>query len=414
MQEIIVEKPYNFQPPVRRSFYPWLFQRLKLIDRYLHRYEGVHSHELRGIDHLKESLRRKAGIILAPNHCRYADPIAMGWVVRPLGVYIYAMASWHLFNEHPLKSLAIRMAGGFSVNREGIDRQALDTAISAIVDGSRPLVIFPEGTVFRNNDIVQPLLDGVAFVARAAARRRAKLGKPHTVIHPIAIKYLFKGDVIQSITPVVEEIENRMAWYQPICRQYPIIDRVKRLCEAFLATKEIEHLGQAHSGDLSTRRTRLVEHLIGETELRMTGKSSREEAIIPRIKALRLRLVPELLEYSIGSMHVSVPREQEIRCELNRLYVAQQIASYPCGYLDAPVTNTRLLETVEQLEEDIWDRARIHRPLHAVIEIGEAIDVDESRPEKGATDPILISLESQLRKMIEALAQEAEVIDSIS
>lgn len=407
MQEIIVEKPYQFQPPFRRNVYPWLLQRLRLVDRFLHRFEGVESYELRGIDHLKESLRQGAGIILAPNHCRYADPIAMGWLVRPLGIYIYAMASWHLFNQHPLQSLAIRLAGGFSVNREGIDRQALDMAVNSIVDGHRPLVIFPEGTVFRNNDRLQPLLDGVAFLARTAAKKRAKLGKPHTVIHPIAIKYLFKGDVVKTVTPVVEEIERRLAWFQPICRQFNMVDRVKRLSEAFLATKELEHMGQAGSGELAERRARLVEFLIGETERRWIGQVSSGEPIIPRIKALRLRIVPELLSAA------DIGQQQVMRCELNRLYVAQQIASYPSDYLESPVTNTRLLETVEQLEEDIWDRARVHRPLHAVIEVGQPIEVTDAKPAKGETDPILVQLEQKLRTMLGGLAQEAAVIDSI-
>lgn len=408
MQEIIVEKPYQFQPPFHRNVYPWLFQRLKLTDRFLHRFEGIESYELRGIDHLKESLRLRAGVILAPNHCRYSDPLVMGWVVRPLGVYAYAMASWHLFNQSWWQGTAIRMAGGFSINREGIDRQALDTAIDAIVDGQRPLIIFPEGSVFRSNDILQPLLDGVAFLARAAARRRSKIGKPPTFVHPIAIKYLFKGNVVTSITPIVEEIEHRLSWFKPICQQFNMVDRVKRLREAFLATKELEHTGQVGIGTLEERRSRLVEHLIGQAEIHQFGKPSCDESIIARIKNLRQRLVPELLSGS------DVDRKRLIRCELNRMYVAQQIMSYPDSYLDQPVTNTRLLETVEQLEEDIWDKARVHRPLHAIIEIGEPIEVTDSRPTKGESDPLLRELDLSLRTKLSRLAQEAEVIDSIS
>jgi 1-acyl-sn-glycerol-3-phosphate acyltransferase len=405
MQDIIVEKPYQFQAPFRRNWAPWLFQKLRLVDRFLKKNEGIESYEIRGLDYLRESLRQQCGILLAPNHCRYADPLVMGWVVRPLGIYLYAMASWHLFNEHPVQSLAIRLCGGFSINREGIDRQALDTAIGAIAEGQRPLVIFPEGTVFRSNDLLHPLLDGVAFVARSAARRRAKLNKPPTVIHPIAIKYLYKGDIIRSITPVVAEIENRLAWFQPICRQYSMVDRVKRLTEAFLATKELEHLGQVGSGDLRQRRSQLIENLLIQSEHRWLGKSSEEQSIIPRIKALRLRIVPELLQA------VSGEREQVIRCDLNRLYVAQQIASYPDSYLEPPVTNTRLLETVEQLEEDIWDKARVHRPLHAIIEVCAPIIVSDARPAKGESDPILVDLENSLRSKLAELAYEAAPID---
>ncbi|MBX3423032.1 MAG: 1-acyl-sn-glycerol-3-phosphate acyltransferase [Pirellulaceae bacterium] len=406
MQEIIIEKPYQFVPPHRGNLIPFLLQRFRIVDFYLQRYEGICSYEVRGIDHLKESLRQQSGILLTPNHCRYADPLAMAWVLRPLGVYPFAMASWHLFNQKWWQSLAIRLCGGFSVNREGIDRQALDMAINTIVDGQRPLVLFPEGTVFRSNDRLQPLLDGVTFIARTAAKRRAKLSKPPTLIHPIAIKYLFRGDVIESITPVVEEIESRFGWYLPGCRQSSMVQRVRKLSDAFLATKELEHLGQVYPGDVAQRRQHLIEHLLGSVERRWLRREVLEQEIIPRIKTLRLIMVPELLEAR------SDLRKQTIRDDLNRIYVAQQIASYPADYLDAPVTNTRLLETVEQLEEDLWDKARIHRPLHAILQIGQAIEVPPSREPKEAGDPLLQQLDLQLRSLLGQLADESQTLDT--
>jgi 1-acyl-sn-glycerol-3-phosphate acyltransferase len=405
MHEIIVEKPYRFMEPHRGDWIPFVFDKLRLVDRFLHRYQGITSYEVRGIEHLKESLRQGNGIILTPNHCRYSDPMVLGWLIRPLGVYPYTMASWHLF-QRPLQAWSIRLCGGFSVNREGIDRQALDTAVGAIVEGKRPLIVFPEGTVFRNNDLLQPLLDGVFFIARSAARRRAKQGKPPAVIHPIALKYLFRGDVVRTVTPVVETLESRFTWYRPIQQRAPMLQRVSRLSHAFLASKELEHLGEVGSGSILQRRSDLIEHLLTSVENRWLAKNG-SERILPRIKALRMKMLPELLA---EGKNESI--KQEIRCDLNRIYVAQQIASYPEGYLDPPIRDTRLLETVEQLEEDILDRARIHRPLHVVIEVGPAIEVSEERPQKNGTDPLLIEVDSQLRKMLAALSQEASVLSS--
>lgn len=187
-----------------------------------------------------------------------------------------------------------------------------------------------------------------------------------------------------------------------------MLDRVKRLTEAFLATKEMEHVGRVGSGDLRQRRSELIEHLLQETEHRWLGKPSEEQSIIPRIKAMRVKIVPELLQAMTSD------REQVIRCDLNRLYVAQQIASYPDHYLDSPVTNTRLLETVEQLEEDIWDKARVHRPLHAIIEVCPAITVSDAKPTKGECDPILTELERSLQSKLTELAYEAAPIGSDS
>jgi hypothetical protein len=35
--------------------------------------------------------------------------------------------------------------GAFSIKREGVDRQAIDTAIDVLVRADRPLVMFPRG-----------------------------------------------------------------------------------------------------------------------------------------------------------------------------------------------------------------------------------------------------------------------------
>ncbi len=195
MQDIIVEKPYQFIDPLRGNLFPTLIQTFRLCDRYLAKYEGVTSYEVRGAEILQESMREHNGIVLAPNHCRYADPLAIGWLARQAKTHVYAMASWHLFHQSRFQSFAMRAMGGFSVFREGLDRKSLETAIEILVDAKRPLIVFPEGTVFRTNDLLQPMLDGVAFLARSAARRRHKLDGGRVVIHPVAIKYLFHGDL---------------------------------------------------------------------------------------------------------------------------------------------------------------------------------------------------------------------------
>ena len=104
-----------------------------------------------------------------------ATPIrlVMGWPARILGTHVFAMASWHLFNEGWFDAFAIRKMGGFSINREGTDRQSLETAIDILANAERPLILFPEGSTNRLNDYLLPLLEGVTFIARSAARRRA-------------------------------------------------------------------------------------------------------------------------------------------------------------------------------------------------------------------------------------------------
>ncbi len=402
MQNIIVEKPYKFIPPHHGSWLPWLVQKLRVVDIYLNRCEGIESHEVRGLEHLQDSLRQGHGILLAPNHCRYSDPIAIGWLVRQVNVYIYSMASWHLFNQSRAQGFAMRMCGAFSVYREGVDRQSLNTAVDVLTQAKRPLVVFPEGTVFRTNDILQPLMDGVSFLARTAAKRRAKHSHGKVVIHPVAIKYLFKGDVRKSIEPVLADIEQRLTLnHAP--RPENVLERISRIHQAMLALQEIQYAGGVQPGCIAVRQSQLVEHLLAPLETQWLGRV-RAEPIMPRVKQLRSAIVPKLF-----LPETTDSRRSELWQQLTNVYMAQQIASHPSDYLDTP-TDTRLLETVESFEEDLTDRSRIHRPLHAILELGPAIEVDHAKPPREADDPLMSELADSLKSMLGKLSTEANLI----
>lgn len=409
MQNIIIAKPYKFVPPHRGDWIPGMVQSLRLLDLYLERKEGIASYEVRGVEHLRESLRQRHGVLLAPNHCRYSDPLAMGWVARQAKTHVFAMASWHLFHQSRFQSFAMRMCGGFSVYREGVDRQSLDTAIEILVQATRPLVVFPEGAVFRTNDVLQPLLDGVAFLARSAARRRGKLDGGKTVIHPVGIKYVYQGDILPRLIPVIKKIESRFTWQSPLARldadssPASILRRVQRLDEALLSLRESQFLGKVQSGELGSRRKGLIDHLLESVEARWLDATQGGE-LIPRIKQLRMQLVPQLLAPAATRAQTS-----QIWGELEKLYVAQQVGSYPTGYLD-DLTDMRLLETIERIEEDITDRTTLHRPLHVILQVDEAIEIDPGKPPRDGPDPVMTTLQTRLVLLLQRLKQEARTL----
>ncbi len=404
MQDIIVEKPYTFIPPHRGNWIPWAIMKTGLIRRHLRKKEGVVSCQLHGIDHLKESKRLGHGILLAPNHCRYADPVVMSYVSEEAQTLFYAMASWHLFHQSSFQRWAISTMGAFSVYREGLDRQSLDLAVDILSSGERPLIVFPEGTVFRTNDVLQPMLDGVAFMARAAAKRRAKGERGgKVVIHPVAIKYLFHGDLEQAVDPTLDALEKRLTWER--LAETTLLQRIYRIMQAMLSLKEIEYLGNAQQGTFEERQQRLINHLLAPLEREWIGKEDVDGTLIPRIKTLRAKIVPDL---TTGELSES--ERQRRWGQLRQIYLSQQVASYPVDYLTSPTTDTRILETVERLEEDLTDKANIHGPLEAIIEIGEAIEVPTDRPPRGEDDPIMTKLRQNLQSLLDKWAVEANEV----
>ncbi len=398
MQRIIIERPYRFVPPHRGNWIPWTLQAIRAIDLYLYWFEGIHSYELRGVERLRRSLAADRSVILAPNHCRYSDPIAMGWLARAAGVYLFTVASWHLFNRNWLQSLAIRWCGGFSIYREGIDKQSLDTAIDILVQASRPLVIFPEGTVYRTNDRLHPLLEGVSFIARSATRRRQKAGRNPVLIHPVAIKYLYQGDVQKSLENEVLEIEQRLAWEDHFAGR-DLLERVLRIRQALLSLREIEYLGAPQTGSLTDRKRRLIECLLAPIESHYLQRRWPDLPLVPRIKQLRAAIVP-LWRQAEGA--------QRTECweHLRATYIAQIVDAYDEEYLRHP-TQTRVLETIERYQEDLTDKASRHRPWHCIIEVGEAIETPSERLPRNQTDPVMEQLSTSIQSMLDRLAGEA-------
>lgn len=390
MHRVVSEKPYKFVPPSRGKFWPAILK--YYLPRNLRTQWGVEQVECRGAERLKASLDAGHGILLAPNHSRHSDPFVLGTLGRKSNTFFYLMASWHLFMDGGLQAWLIRRMGAFSVYREGMDKAAISYAINVLASAERPLVIFPEGVVSRANDHLNALLEGTTFIARSAAKKRAKqspAGK--VVIHPVVIKYHFDGDVESTVNPILDEIEQRLTW-QP--REQSLVERIVQVGEAILTLKELEHLGRPQSGHLHERIEKLIDHLLIPLEQQWLAEAG-ESTTLKRVKRLRSAILPELVEGDLDESEKARRWQQLSVC-----YLAQQLAWYPPDYVRSNPTPERILETVERFEDDLTDQTKVHRPLRAIIHVDEAIEVEPKR-ERGTSDPLLDQLESRLRSMID-------------
>ncbi|HUE70828.1 MAG TPA: 1-acyl-sn-glycerol-3-phosphate acyltransferase [Pirellulaceae bacterium] len=400
MQKIIVEKPYRFVPPNRGSFWCALCRVIKFPALHLRRSEGVDAHEIRHLERFQASLAAGHGILLTPNHPRTADPVAMGFLAMAAPSYLWAMASWHLFQQGWLTAWFMRSVGGFSVNREGVDRQAIAMAVDLLAEAKRPLVIFPEGATSRINDKLQALLDGVAFIARSAAKKRAKLSPPgKVVVHPIAVKYFFRGDVRRVCDEVLTDIETRLTW-QPQ-RDLPLLTRIVKVGQALLSLKELEYFGQTESGPFAERLQKLIDRLLAPLEQQWFGRSP-SGPVVPRVRNLRSKILPDMVAGRVDAAE----RARRWR-HLADIYLAQQLACYPPDYLANQPSGDRVLEIVEKFEEDLFDKARVHPGRKVVLEVGEAIEVSPERDRSAPIDPLMVSIESSLQFMLDRLAAES-------
>jgi len=396
MQPVVVAKPYKFVPPRKGSFWPAL---LRPFQPRMLRSHGVMQVEYRGVERLRTSTAAGHGIMLTPNHCRPCDPFVAAGLGYEVGRHVHIMASSHLFMQGWFQRFLLRRAGAFSIYREGLDREALKCAIQITAEARRPLVLFPEGVISRHNDRLNPLMEGTAMIARSAAKQRAASGAGgRVVVHPVAVRYVFDGDLDGTVEPMLVEIERRLTWHAQ--RDLPMVERIAKIGGALLELKEIEYLGAAQSGTFGERIQLLIDHLLCPLE-ELWIKGRREASVVGRVKALRSALLPDLVAGALAES------EKEKRWELfARLYLAQQLAFYPGGYFKPAPTPERILETVERFEEDLTDRVRTVSPLRAVVDVGEAIEVSPERVRGADGDPLMIAVQESIETMLAASLTE--------
>jgi 1-acyl-sn-glycerol-3-phosphate acyltransferase len=398
MQRVVIDEPYKFVPPVYSEWWPTV---LRFILRpYLRKAFGIHSVECRHVERLRASLAAGHSVMLAPNHCRMSDPMVLGVLGMEADCHLFAMASWHVFKQSRFQTFMTRRMGAFSVLREGNDRQAIETAIDIMMSRRRPLIVYPEGAITRHNDLIEEMMDGPSFIARQVAKRLKKENKPgEVVIHPVATRYAFQGDLATTIGPDLDALEAGLSW-QPQ-RHLSLVDRIGKIGQALLSLKEIEFLGGARNGNIYERAEKLVDELLSRLEADWQIKDTSGSPTM-RVKRLRSAMLPDM-------MAGRVTEEERARRwrDLAAAYYAQNISHYPRDYiLREKNLPERVVETVERLQEDFTDMMRVHAPFHAVIQVGEAIFVGTERKRDELGDPVMAEVRHQLQTMINEMAAE--------
>ncbi len=367
-------EPYRFVPPYRSKF--WCGVAKHVMPRHLRGGMGVPRWHFQGVEHIHDSLSKNAGILLAANHCRWADPVVMGMLGLRLKQYFYYVVSYHLFKQKRLVGWWLNRIGGYSILREGADRDAIRTTVGILAGAERPVVMFPEGTWFRQNDRVGPLQEGLGLIVRQAAKQTER----PILIHPVGVKYWLLGDPLPELERRMQKLERSLGWLPRRGADLP--QRIVHVGHALLTVKEIERFGQGQPGTLDERIQRLAAVLIADLEKVHLGKEL-EGSNLERIRRLRLWLVRKLME---------VRRDPEVsratREALDVLLFCENLSAQSHEYLMERPSRERMAETVQRIEETMNDRMEEPiAPLGAAVAVGPALDVRSFQATKRAAPP---------------------------
>ena len=109
-----------------------------------------------------ENIPQDGGFILASNHISYYDPPLVGCCTSR---EVYFFAKRELFRNRLFSSILLRV-NARPVNRAGVDRSAIESAVEILKSGNG-LTVFPEGTRSKTNDFL-PVKPGIGMIARQA------------------------------------------------------------------------------------------------------------------------------------------------------------------------------------------------------------------------------------------------------
>jgi len=238
---------------------------------------------VRGVEVVRAAVGRGEGVLITPNHPGHADAYAMFEAADAAGRPFYFMSAWQVFEmQGAVGRWLLTRHGCFSVDREGADKEAFRTAVEVVRERREPLVVFPEGEVYHQNDRVTPFRDGAAAIALSAARKAAR----RIVAVPCAIKYAYLEDPTPALVELMGRLEAKVLWRpRP---ELPLAQRVYRFAEGLLALKEIEYLGETLQGTIATRRLVLADSILSGIEGRygVRGKVERGDGAVRQAHGL--------------------------------------------------------------------------------------------------------------------------------
>ncbi|MCH8217781.1 MAG: hypothetical protein IH892_13535, partial [Planctomycetes bacterium] len=133
------------------------------------------------------------------------------------------------------------------------------------------------------------------------------------------------------------------------------------------------------------------------------GDVKKGEPIPQRVKMLRnkIRTVIADEEHTL-----SQEAEWFLYHDLDRLFTAVQLYSYPGQYLKDQPSVTRIAETLLKLEEDVLGEGRYEGRRIAYLKFGAAIDVNAFAAEQGldhktAVGPLTRRIAEEIQRLIE-------------
>ena len=349
--------------------------------------------------------------VLVPNHSASADSAVVFLLSKRHSQQYYYMAAREVFDIGKfggIRSFLLQRCGAFSVVRGTADRNAFRTTREILSKGDRPIVIFGEGEISRQNDTIMRFERGVTQLCFWALDDMEKAGitKPLYVI-PIGIKYRYPQDMWNAIDAALTDLEQTIL---PSAERTPAerYERLRRIGVAVFKTLATEYQYKVdESVPLDVHIQKLKEQILAYAEQIMGIQT--EADVLTRVRALKnlvdaevYKDIEEMTDYEKKIHEEQLQKFQQFYPDLERLINFIAISD---GYVANEPSQERFLDVITRLEREVFGKAKKQGPRVASIRVGDPINLrncyDTYKTEKRETvEQITLELETAVQTLV--------------
>jgi 1-acyl-sn-glycerol-3-phosphate acyltransferase len=370
-----------------------------------------------------ETLRLYQGkrMLLLPNHPTGDEPAVIFDIGMRLNEVFPFVAAREVFDwEFGFRGWVLRRLGTYSVIRGAADRESFLTTKKILMEGKHRLVIFIEGEISRENDVLIPFEPGVLQLAYWAQESLAKEARkagtedfPEIYTMPVAIKYFYKPGIETKIEKSLQGLEKATGVTPPPDSDH--YSRLRAVGEAVLRIQEEMHQMVPLPGTTLTQRIDAMKNrVLKKMELFLDLKPKPEQSLIDRMREIRNtmdRLIHtydepgELTEYEKRQVNHFRMALSEFYYDLDRVAC---FLTYDEKYLRENHSAERMAEMILRLEREVFGRTLLSHPRVAMVKLGNIINLKEhfatyEADKKGFVQRLVDQMEADMMRMLASM-----------
>lgn len=369
----------DFRPPKDS---PALIAFVKLMLPLFMKWD-LHDTQIQPVSGAAERFMKYRGkrALVCPNHSNRNDPEAMFAFSKIVHEDFNFVAAREVFEwRHGLNGWWLQHLGTYSVVRGAADRESFKTTKRILVEGSKKLVLFPEGEISRQNDTLLPLESGCAQLTFWALEElHKKMPDEPIYIIPMALKYTFSKDISAQLRRTMTTLEGELK--MPQNNGAPLYQRLLALSEKLLSSLEQEYnihavKGASMNERIEALRSGILSKLAAYLEVDLPKNGRPLESVRILRNAIDDFIYEDAKEQSDYHKKTREEKERTFKTFYKDL---DRVVNFICiyeGYVKDKMSQERFADVLDRLEtEIIGGFPSFKGPRVIFMDVAEAIDL---------------------------------------